>query len=169
MPMEPQKIDPIYKPAATVSSLPPALGTPKAKRPAAPAKRRPARAAKPKERIAASQDGGETFIESRAPEPKQKAKTPARRAAKAAQKKASPGNRDTLLEALLADATQPGEEALAEPGAAAAKPLAKAPPVIGQRAAASQSQFSLPGLHRPVSASDRAPSGAPLEIGRAHV
>lgn len=163
MPMEPQKTDPIYKPSPAVSSLPPVLGTPEAKRPGTAAKRRPARAAKPKLKpaVAAAPSAGETLIESRAPEPQEKPKRTAKRAAKAAQKKKSPENRDTLLEALLADATQPGEETLAEPGAAAAKPLAKAPPVIGQRPAASPRQFSLPGLRRPVSASDRAPSAAP--------
>ncbi|MDP3543348.1 MAG: hypothetical protein Q8T11_12840, partial [Elusimicrobiota bacterium] len=57
------------------------------------------------------------------------------------------------LEALLGDATKPSAEPAPTPAPRAA---AKAPPAIGQRpAAAKPAQFSLPGLKRPVSASDR--------------
>lgn len=130
-------------------------------------KSRPARAPKPAP--SAGSEGGDTFIESRAPESKSAAKRPA----KAAEK-------DPLLEALLSDATQPSTEAAAEPLSAPAGEGAaeKAPPTIGQRPAAKPAQFSLPGLKRQVSASDRAASapsptaiagldGAPLsEPGR---
>jgi len=62
---------------------------------------------------------------------------------------ADPGDKDPLLEALLTDATQPRAEASPEP---ARKPAAK------------PAKFSLPGLQRPVSASDRAaaPKGTSL-------
>lgn len=130
----------------TISSVPP-IAAVKPKRVRKP---RPTRAAKPTVAAAANPGGGDTFIESRAPEPKPKGKQAA---------KADDGDNDPLLEALLTDATQPAAGASAEPAAqAAGSAPAKAAPVVGQRPAAKPGQFSLPGLQRPVSASDRAPA-----------
>ena len=141
-------------------SAPPASAAPvAAAKPRRARKPRPARAPKPEPAPEAApaegQGGGDTFIESRAPESKSAAKRPA----KASEK-------DPLLEALLSDATQPATEPAAEPLSAPAGEAAaeKAPPMIGQRPAAKPGQFSLPGLKRQVSASDRAasaPSRAP--------
>lgn len=137
------------KPAGTLSSAAPAPPKPRRAR-----KPRPVRAPKPEPvpdaTPAEEPGGGDTFIESRAPEPRSAAKASAK---------------DPLLEALLSNATQPssesGSEPLAEPGAAPARKAAeKAPPTIGQRPASKPSQFSLPGLKRPVSASDRAAASA---------
>lgn len=107
-------------------------------------KPRPSRAPKPT--VAAAEGGGDTIIESHASEPKPKGKTPA---------KTNGDDRDPLLEALLTDATDPSAEAADEPAAKAGE---KSAPMIGQRPAAKPSQFSLPGLQRPVSASGRAAS-----------
>jgi len=152
---------PLYSTPPPTSS--PSIPDPRASRPKKPAlaaekpkrarKPRPARAPKPApapEPAAGEEpDGGETFIESRAPEAKPKAKG------------AGSDEKDPLLEALLSDATQADAEPAAE-GAVkpAAKAAAKAPPAIGQRPAAKTSPFTMPGLQRPVSASDRAASAA---------
>jgi hypothetical protein len=164
----PASSGPIYSmPPATSSPSIPAPRTVKAKTkrpklgaPASPPvasakpkrarKPRPARAPKPKPEpaVAEEQGGGDTFIESHAPEPKPKGK----RAAKTA----AAGDKDPLLEALLTDATQPSTEPAAEaPAEPLVKPGEKAPPQIGQRPAAKPGQFSLPGLQRPASVSDR--------------
>lgn len=135
---KPKKISKRAAPAA--SAAPVAAAKPRRAR-----KPRPARAPKAAPAPEAAASDGDTFIESRAPEGKPAAK----RAAKAAEK-------DPLLEALLSDATQPSTETLSEPAAEAAGE--KAPPMIGQRPAAKPGQFSLPGLKRQVSASDRAAS-----------
>ncbi len=136
-----------------------------------------------------SDGGGETMIESRAPEPKPKAARKGKRAAAAAG-----GERDPLLESLLADATEGGTAdpigaSSAEPGPPAGIENQPAParsgPVIGQRPAAPASadgadapidppgepkSFSLPGLRRPVSATGRAPAArAPAPPPRAPV
>ncbi|MDD5304124.1 MAG: hypothetical protein PHS14_13570 [Elusimicrobia bacterium] len=139
----------ISKPAGPLSS---AAAAAKPKRPRKP---RPARAAKPEAQAAGDQGGGETLIESRAPEPKPKAK--GKRAAKAARAQAQQDGKDPLLEALLTDATQPPAGAAGGAAAETAEKAAVKPaPMIGQRPAAMPGQFSLPGLQRPVSASDRA-------------
>jgi len=91
--------------------------------------------------------GGDTFIESRAPEPKARKK----RAAKTAPAQTNDDGEDPLLEALLTNATETSAEA-----------GGKALPTIGQRPTAKPSQFSLPGLSRPVSASDRTPGPGPI-------
>jgi nicotinate-nucleotide--dimethylbenzimidazole phosphoribosyltransferase len=137
-------------------AAPPAAAAPSAAaKPRRARKPRPARAPKPEAALEAppseAQGGGDTFIESRAPEPKG-----------AAKRSDKPAVKDPLLEALLSDATQPSAEAAAEPLAAPAAEAAaeKAPPAIGQRPAAKPGQFSLPGLKRPVSASDRAAAPA---------
>ena len=130
-------------------SAPPASAAPvAAAKPRRARKPRPARPPRPAP-ASEGQGGGDTFIESRAPGSKAAAKRPA----KAAEK-------DPLLEALLSDATQPATEPAAEPLSAPAGEAAaeKAPPAIGQRPAAKPGQFSLPGLKRQVSASDRAAS-----------
>lgn len=148
MPMpEPPKATQLYStPPVTSSPAIPAPRAPKAKRARKP---RPVRAA-----ILAERGGGETLIESRAPEPKPKAA--GKRAAKTARAQAKQDVKDPLLESLLTDATQPVAEPATEPAAeAAGQTAAKAPPSIGQRPAAKPAQFSLPGLQRPVSASDR--------------
>ncbi len=146
---------------------PPAVAAvkPKTKRARKP---RPVPAPKPEPTVesdfADSSGAGDTMIESRAPDTKPAPK--GKRAAKAA--KAAASQKDPLLEALLTDATQPSAESAAEPAADAAaeaplaKPGEKALPQIGQRAApaAKSEPFSLPGLSRPVSASDRAASAA---------
>lgn len=149
----PAEIEPpapvIYSPPPATSSPampPPSASKPKklapslsAAPPRAPARRKRApksrRARAPKPAPLAPPGEGDTYIESRAPA-----------------QPADPGGRDPLLEALLGEATKPS----AEP-APARKGAAKAPPAIGQRPApAKPAQFSLPGLKRPVSASDRA-------------
>ena len=82
--------------------------------------------------------------------PKAKTKSKGKRTAKA--DKASQDDRDPLLEALLADATLPAS------GAAAESAADKAAPSIDRSPATKPGQFSLPGLQRPVSASDRSPA-----------
>jgi hypothetical protein len=170
----PAPAQPLYStPPATSSPAMPAPRAPRSKKisklagpittPPSTAEAKPKRARKPrpsrtpKPEVAAADGGGDTFIESRAPEPKPKGKAAA---------KTDQEDRDPLLEALLTDATQPSAEAGAEPAArSAANAGEKSGPMIGQRAAAKPGQFSLPGLQRPVSASDRAvtpPARAPL-------
>ncbi len=140
---------------------------PKPKRARKPRKPRAAPEPAPEAQTSVAEPGGgDTFIESRAtdpepaPKPKGKRAAKAAKAAKAAQAKANQDGKDPLLEALLSDATQSGEPPAepAEPGAAdpLSSPGEKAPPMIGQRPAAKPGQFSLPGLERKVSASDRA-------------
>ncbi|MEQ1920288.1 MAG: hypothetical protein ABL955_13940, partial [Elusimicrobiota bacterium] len=127
------------KMAAPVTTASPAVSA----KPKRARKPRPARTPKPEAAVAQNDGAGETLIESTSPEPKPKA-SKGKRAAKASQ-----GDKDPLLEALLTDATQPaaGSEAVTEPGVEAAEaPAGKAPPMIGQRAAANPSQFSMPGL-----------------------
>jgi hypothetical protein len=169
-PVEPPKTNQIYStPPVTSSPAMPAPRAPKAKtkpaksggaissvplvkaaKPKRVRKPRPARAAKPTVPAAENQGAGDTFIESRASEPKPKGKQAA---------KADQDGDDPLLEALLTDATQPAAGAAADTTAQAGEgAAAKAAPSIGQRAAAKPGQFSLPGLQRPVSASDRAPA-----------
>ncbi|UPT73270.1 MAG: hypothetical protein M0D55_15475 [Elusimicrobiota bacterium] len=115
-------------------------------------KPRPVRAPKPEPQAEAA--GDETIIESRVAETPKPA--PKRRPKPAAEK-------DPLLEALLTDATQPGEAASEAPSQAAealAQPGEASAPVIGQRPAG---RFSLPGLDRPATTSDRAAARPPLE------
>ena len=136
----------IPKLGAPLSFEPAAVGA----KPKRARKPRPVREPKP---APVQEPGDETLIESRAEEPKSAPKKGR------SKKAASPTGQDPLLESLLADATQPSAEAAAEPGVeGVAKPAEKAAPMIGQRPAASSNKFSLPGLERPVSASDRVPS-----------
>ena len=167
---------PLYSTPPAASSLPPTVATPRAPAPTAKAKAkakakheakalthapkrarkpRPARAPKPEPAVVEGDGAGDTFIESRAPDPEPKPKkSKGKRAAKAA----AADGKDPLLEALLSDATQGSAEPAGEP---AAKPAEKAPPMIGQRPSAKPGQFSLPGLQRPVSASEAAATRAP--------
>jgi hypothetical protein len=166
--VEPAKIEaPLLTTTPDRSSLPPSASArtrkaaAKAQPPKGAPKRAPKRARKPRPKPAPVPDadgGGDTFIESHADEPKPAPKASGKRAAKAAKQaraRADQNGKDPLLEALLTDATEPSgaaAEPAAEPPAGEAAPPAgeKAPPMIGQR------PFSLPGLQRPPSASDRA-------------
>jgi len=129
-------------PRSTKAKTPPAAKPKRARKP------RPARVHKAVPATLEEPGAGDTLIESRAPEEAPKPEAAAKKGAKAAEQ-------DPLLEALLSDATQGGADAVEEsPKAAAA--VKKEAPTIGQRPAAKPSEFSLPGLSRPVSASDRA-------------
>lgn len=122
-------------------------------------KPRPARVAPPPESETAP--GDDTMIESRAEEPKSAPRK------KRGKKAAAAGGEDPLLESLLADATQPSgkpaEEAASQPGPEPAAEPERSAPKIGQRPSGNPGKFSLPGLERPVSASDRAPQPAAEE------
>lgn len=158
---------PVPEPAPTpvVYTPPPVTASPLMPAPRQPAARIPQQAAvKPKRvrktrpsrapKAAAvppleSPGAGDTLIESTAPDQTAKPKPKS-----ASKKGAAPVEQDPLLEAMLSESTEPGAGAAAEAAPAAA--AKKAVPTIGQRAAAKPSAFSLPGLSRPVSASDRA-------------
>ncbi len=131
----------------------PSLGAPRpitpktARIPRQPRKPRPAPAAAPEPA------GDETIIESTVAEKPKPAARPKRGKAKAA------AGEDPLLEALLTDAAGPGEAEPAAPAGTAGEEIAApgeaSAPVIGQRPS---SRFSLPGLDRPATSSDRAPA-----------
>lgn len=153
----------LYSTPAPTSS--PSIPDPRAAKAKKKAKAPKAPAVAPKtaepEAVAAKPKRARKPRPSRAPKP---APAPEAASAEAAPKPAE-GGKDPLLEALLADATQGGAEPAAETAAPAAPKAA--PKAAAPRPAAKPSQFSLPGLQRPVSASDRAGASAPEAVTKA--